>query len=212
MTRLRHNCLGLFRLAEKSRTGCLMLGLLLAGCATPPGEIPQLGVRNFDQVDARLYRSAQPNVDGVAALAARGVKTIINLRLADDVMPGEETSARAHGIAYKNIPLAGVGRPTDEQVNTVLALIDSSTPPVLVHCKRGADRTGMMVACYRIRHDGWSPERALDEAKAHGMAWGEFGMKAFVRDFARKEKGPDKTAPLPKSSALRPRPELEFIR
>jgi tyrosine-protein phosphatase SIW14 len=168
---------------------CLLTAfvVLASGCATPPGSIALNGVPNFHRINSRLYRSAQPNLEGLSALAETGIKTVINLRMSDDILPKEAETAIAAGMTYRNVPLSGWRRPTDEQVNTVLALIDSSTPPVLIHCERGADRTGTIIACYRIRSENWSAERALDEAERLGMAWGELGMKSYVRDFARNQ-------------------------
>ena len=159
----------------------------LSGCAVPQGGLPVAGVRNLHQVDARLFRSAQPEPGGFDALAQRGIKTVINLRMPGDVLPGEQPAAEAHHMTYRPMPLPAWHGPTPAQVDKILALIDSATPPVLVHCRRGADRTGMIVACYRIRHDGWTAERALAEAEEHGMAWVQVGMKSFVEDFARRE-------------------------
>ena len=192
--------------------GLALVMLLTSGCAVPGGEIPRSGVKNFHEVDSHLYRSAQPTVDGIATLATRGIKTVINLRMGDDVLAEEETTVRAHGMAYKNVPFAGMSRPTVEQVNTVLALIESANPPVLVHCERGADRTGTIVACYRVRHEGWTAERALNGARQHGMAWAQFGMKAFVRDFARNEKDAKNGTPIRNSSTLPRATESNFIR
>ena len=139
-------------------------------------------------------------------------RTIINLRVADDVLPEEESAVRAQGMAYKNVPFGSMSRPTIEQVESVLALIELATPPVLIHCERGADRTGTIAACYRIRHEGWTAERALDEASQNGMAWAQFGMKAFVRDFARNEKDRKNGAPIRKSSTRRRAPQSKFVR
>jgi tyrosine-protein phosphatase SIW14 len=163
---------------------------LVSGCAAPPEGIALKGTPNFHQINSRLYRSAQPSLEGVSALAGSGIKTVINLRMGDDILPQEEETAKAAGMTYRNVPLSGWRRPTDAQVNAVLSLIESSTPPVLVHCERGADRTGTIIACYRIRYENWPAERALVEAKSLGMAWIEFGMKDYIRDFVGNQPAP----------------------
>jgi len=145
----------------------------------------QEGIINFGKVSDTVFRGAQPDAAGIASLERLGIKTIVNLRMGDDVWKGEETEARAHGIVYTNLPLRGVGRPTDEQVHTVLKVIETLPGPVFIHCRHGCDRTGTIVACYRIKHDQWNGEKALTEAVHYGMSWLERGMKKYVADFAR---------------------------
>ena len=160
--------------------------LLLASPALAEDDVRYPELPNFHQVNAGLYRGAQPKADGMRKLAALGIKTIINLRAADERSRAEETEARAAGLRYFNIPMEGLSRPKDEQVERALAIInDAANQPVFVHCKRGADRTGTLIAIYRIMHDGWSSEDALREAKRYGMSWMEFGMKDYVRDYSR---------------------------
>ena len=144
----------------------------------------QEGILNFGKVSDTVFRGAQPDAAGIASLKRLGVKTIVNLRMADDVWKGEETESRTHGIIYTNLPLRGVGRPTDEQVQAVLKVIETLPGPVFIHCQHGCDRTGTIVACYRIKHDQWQGEKALSEAVHYGMSWLERGMKRYVADFA----------------------------
>jgi protein tyrosine/serine phosphatase len=73
------------------------------------------------------------------------------------------------GMRYVSIPMKGLSTPDNNKVAAVLAIFnDSSSGPVFVHCKRGADRTGMAVAVYRISNDHWDNEKALREAKRMG--------------------------------------------
>jgi tyrosine-protein phosphatase SIW14 len=145
---------------------------------------------NFHQVNQGLYRGAQPRAEGMRRLAALGVKTVLNLRAADERSRAEELEARALGLRYFNIPMEGLDRPGDEQIERALALInDGANQPVFVHCKRGADRTGTVIAIYRITHDGWSGEAALREAKHYGLSWVEFGMKDYIKDYGRDHGG-----------------------
>ncbi|MBC7931080.1 MAG: tyrosine-protein phosphatase [Rubrivivax sp.] len=164
---------------------------------------------NFHQVNERLYRGAQPKRGGISRLAQLGIKTIVNLRPDDERSQAEEQEARAAGLRYFNMsvekvtpvgalksladlrhfntPFNSLGRPTDEQVERVLAIINApENQPVFVHCKRGADRTGTIIAIYRIEHDGWTSERAKAEANRYGMAWWERGKKDYIRDYYRR--------------------------
>src|SRR2546429_415762 len=99
----------------------------------------QEGIKNFGKVSEVLYRGAQPDTAGIENLQKIGVKTIINLRLANDIWKPEESVARAHGILYTNLPLQGFGRPTDEQIKLAMSLIESSPGPVFIHCQFGCD-------------------------------------------------------------------------
>jgi len=61
----------------------------------------------------------------------------------------------ALAIMYANVPMSGVSQPTDQQVMQVLTLLETVPGPVFIHCLHGADRTGTIIACYRIKHAGF---------------------------------------------------------
>jgi len=139
------------------------------------------GVENFHQVDEHVYRGAQPSSAGFAGLAKLGIKTVIDLR-------GEKSEAnevQQVGMHYVRLAWSGYHAPAESQITSVLSLLnDSSAWPVFVHCRRGADRTGTAIACYRISHDHWTNQEALDEAKSFGMSSMEIGMRHFIERFA----------------------------
>lgn len=142
---------------------------------------------NFHQVNEHLYRGAQPGVEGFERLARLGIRTVINLRDDDERATVEEAAAERMGLRYYNIPFGGFGRPSEAKVEEVLSLIEAKENwPVFVHCKRGADRTGVVIAAYRIAHDGWNAETATHEAKHYGLSWTQFKMKDFISDFYRR--------------------------
>jgi len=143
----------------------------------------QQGIGNFGKISDKLYRGAQPDAPALKSLSQLGVKTIIDLRMANDVWRAEPTQAQANGILYTNIPFRGLGRPTDEQISQVLALIETLPGPVFIHCEHGCDRTGTVIACYRIRHDRWSNDTAFKEAARYGLSWFERGMRKFILSF-----------------------------
>jgi protein tyrosine/serine phosphatase len=169
----------------------LMLGLLASAglCAYAERGLPaREGITNFGKIDEGVYRGAQPSALGITNLARLGIKSIINLRMTRDVWKDEERLALAHGILYTNLPLSGTGRPSDDQVRIALEMIQTLPGPVFIHCQHGCDRTGTIIACYRIQHDKWSNEAALQEAGRYGMSKLELGMRNFVLGFGKFSK------------------------
>jgi uncharacterized protein (TIGR01244 family) len=144
---------------------------------------------NFHQVNENLYRGAQPRQDGLKKLSELGIKTVINLRGASEDTRKQQAEAEASGMRYFNIPMSGLGRPSDEQVERALAIIDARENwPVFVHCQRGADRTGVIIAAYRISHERWTDEQAITEAKRFGMAGIQFRKKGYISDYYKRRR------------------------
>ena len=159
---------------------CLQ-ALVLAQDATKYKELP-----NFHKVDQGLYRGGQPQKGGLETLKKLGIKTVIDLR--NDRAETERSEAQANGMQYFNFPMERFGRPNDETVEKVLDIISKDEhQPVFVHCAKGADRTGIIIAIYRIRHDGWTSEKAKAEAKSFGMAPWQVGMKDYIRDYYKRQ-------------------------
>ncbi len=161
--------------------------LLAATLGASSHEAKEEVLPNFHQVNEQFYRGAQPLKGGIEKLRALKIKTVINLRSEDEQTSAEEAEARAAGLNYFSVPLPGLKRPKDEQVEKVLAIInDSSNWPVFVHCHHGEDRTGTIIAVYRISHDGWTSEQAKKEAKKYGMSRFQFGMKDYIGDYYKR--------------------------
>src|SRR5690349_19440259 len=135
-----------------------ILGLAVLSPGMWAAGIQASGVPNFQQVNARIFRGGQPSPEGFQSLAKLGVKTVIELRRENEdgehSTSSEKQAVEAAGMRYVHVPMKGIVAPTDAQVAKVLALFNSPEP-VFVHCKKGMDRTGTVVACYRISHDGW---------------------------------------------------------
>jgi tyrosine-protein phosphatase SIW14 len=157
-----------------------------AALAQEHAETRDKELPNFHEVNARLFRGGQPKPGGLKKLAARGVKTVINLRDDDERAIDEEREAKSLGMKFFNLPLSLGGRPSREQIARALALIDApENQPVFVHCHKGADRTGVVVAAYRITHDHWTGDEAQREADRYGMGWWQHGKKDFISDYFR---------------------------
>ena len=142
------------------------------------------GIKNFHQVDQHVYRGGQPDRDGFAYLAKIGVKTVIDLREPGDRSRDEEAFVTSVGMKYVNVPMTGLTPPSEREISKLLGMLeDEGAGPVFVHCMRGADRTGAVIAAYRIDHDRWDNDRALSEAKSLGMSFFQFPRQGFIRSF-----------------------------
>ena len=162
-----------------------ILTTVILGCQLGVAAQPSAPhVRNFGQVNSQLYRGGEPTQVGLEELAALGIKVDIDLREQSSQTDLEKQTAEHLGMQYINIPFKPFTAPTNAEVENVLSLLmNGGTQPTFLHCRRGKDRTGTVVACYRIQHDGWDNKRALDEAKSYGMSSAERGMRSFVLKF-----------------------------
>ena len=147
----------------------ILFALPFAGCATVGQNAP--GIENFAQVSPTLYRGAQPTDDGIRALAAMKIKTVLNLR--DAVDAHEQQVVEEAGMKYVHIPLLAE-KVTPEDADRILALLPTLPQPIFVHCHAGRDRTGMVVAAYRISVQGWQQKEALRDLRDHGHYWAIF--------------------------------------
>lgn len=149
---------------------------------TPDFNSPTLA--NFSYLGQRVCRGAQPGRDGFKALAELGVSTVINLRLE---APDEEQVVRSLGMNYLFYPMDPLAAPTHAHVLAFLHTVcDPDHGQIFFHCYHGADRTGVLAACYRIAHDRWPLERALDELRDHHFHHAfQQAMWAYMRDFQR---------------------------
>ena len=117
-------------------------------------------------------------------MATLGVKTVIDLREPGGRSQAEERVVTTAGMTYINVPMSGLTPPTDNEIGKILDLLENTgSGPVFVHCLRGADRTGAVIAAYHIDHDKWDNGRALKDAKAHGMSFFQLPRESFIADF-----------------------------
>ena len=169
------------------RSSILLLAILLF-CFTTQAQpaVSSKDLPNLSKVNENLYRGGQPTEAGIGELKRLGIKTVIDLRNNDDRARTEEGWARAAGLRFINIPLSNWFSPDDKDIKSIIDQIDrQDNQPVYVHCKRGADRTGTVMAIYRITHDGWTGDQAKAEAKTFGFGWWQFWMKNYIGDYYR---------------------------
>lgn len=170
-------------------------GSALASPPAPPRPaawavaVAASGVENLYRVDQDLFRSAQPTGAGFRELAALGVKSVL------DVAGGEGDGPVARGTDLKllHVPMSAFGLRDDRVLEALRILTDPANRPLVIHCQHGADRTGAVVALYRVVVEGWSKADAVREMNEggfhHSSLWrnlDDYVLKANVEVLRRK--------------------------
>jgi protein tyrosine phosphatase (PTP) superfamily phosphohydrolase (DUF442 family) len=190
----RHGHFHLSRIASAFAVLCVLLTLSPAVDAATGDwkardkkpDVEENDVKNFGKVNDHVYRGGQPDDDEYRGLAALGIKTVIDLR--EDAEKYARRSSEEAGMRYINIKLNAKRRPTAEESNRFLELVnDQRNWPVFVHCAGGRHRTGVLIAVYRMEMDGWDSDRAYREMKDFKFysSWGHGDMKDYVFDYYR---------------------------
>lgn len=123
------------------------------------------GVSNFYQVTTNLYRGAQPTAEGFKRLKAMGIKTVINLR----AWHSDKDRVAGTGLKSVRFEMEPWHGDEDEVVRFLKVVTDTNNLPAFVHCERGADRTGVMCAMYRVVVCDWTKQQAIAEMKEGGF-------------------------------------------
>ena len=127
-----------------------------------------LSLENCYRVSADLYRCEQPDKKDIADLKSLGVRSILNLRRWN-------TDPKALEVAGFKLLLQRMEADdlTVDDLVAALRLIRDAPKPVMLHCWHGSDRTGSVVAAYRIVFQNWTPAAALDELRYGGFGYHE---------------------------------------
>jgi hypothetical protein len=167
---------------------------VLGGCATAPksdsvpdryGQQRVAPIANFHVVDTveskAMYRGAQPSEDEWRFLGDLGVKTVLKLNKyvgSDNTSEQERLAAEKYGIRLVPVLMPPedfphnfnpFATPTNDEIKAALDLMeDKSNWPLYIHCSHGHDRTGLLVAMYRIRQNNYCKNKAFAEMKALG--------------------------------------------
>jgi tyrosine-protein phosphatase SIW14 len=141
------------------------------------------GLSNVGRVAPGIYRGALPEKVGYETLRKIGIKTVIDMRTTGSEK-SEVEAASMRSIAIP-IQMSRTGLlPKVEQVVELMA--DPANQPVYVHCRHGQDRTGIVVAAYRMKYQGWSLADAETDMQAYGFndIWVNF--KKFIRQYGKE--------------------------
>lgn len=156
----------LYRMYYSFALLCLCLLHLPMGAAAQ--ELP---IRNFNAVDSILYRSAQLKAREFKALEQEGFTTVINLRR----YWKDNRKVSKSNIQPIHVPVKTT-RMSESDLVQIFKVIATARAKgkVLIHCWHGSDRTGTVIALYRIIYHGWSKEDALNE-----MINGGYGYHSY---------------------------------
>lgn len=180
-----------FLLKSKSFVTVLLCVFLLScyNCSSLPSHagrsLPGLG--NYGVLDnGSICRSAQPeSPEGFRTFRQWGGKTVVNLRSGWD----ERQLVSHTGLTPYWFELDVGDPPTVEEIERIVGTIsDPANQPVLVHCRLGQDRTGLVIASYRIIKDRWTFDRAYEELKDYAFGGVEVhrGIVKRLKEVAAK--------------------------
>ena len=141
----------------------------------------RLATKHWGVVEQGLiYRSGRLPLDRAqATLANHHIRVLIDLtenKPSNRFQPKERAAAKALGIEYHNFPLIGDGTgDIAHYANAIAVMLQARREgkPVLIHCAAGAQRTGGVVAAYRVLVEQKSPDEARAELKRYGWKPGK---------------------------------------
>jgi tyrosine-protein phosphatase SIW14 len=139
------------------------------------------GLSNVGRVASGICRGAMLGPGGYATLKRMGIRTVVNLRA-----PGsEKKQVEAAGMRSVEIPLNMLGNGDIEKVDRVVEIMaDPAQQPVFVHCKLGVDQTGIVVAAYRMKIEGWPLGLAEAEMESFGFNGIGVNLRRFLQRYA----------------------------
>ncbi len=130
--------------------------------------VPVIGssLDNLYKVGDGLYRSEQPNDAAFREVSKFGVGEVLNLR----EYHSDDDEAEGAGLILHRIKI-DTGAISQDQLFEALAIVINRKSPMLVHCWHGSDRTGAVIAAYRVVVENWTKEKAIDELVAGGYGY-----------------------------------------
>lgn len=124
------------------------------------------GVPNFGRVTLTLYRGGQPSAEGFETLARMGIAIVVDTGRSRR----DEALIRHLGMTYDPLPWY-CPFPSDKVFKRFIEIIrENPGKKIFVHCRFGDDRTGMMIAAYRMGAEGWTAQEAMQEMREFGYS------------------------------------------
>jgi hypothetical protein len=144
------------------------------------------GVPNFGQVTPTLYRGGQPSPEGLATLAHMGIDIVVDTGRSKR----DEALIKKLGMTYVPLPWY-CPFPKDAVFERFIKLVrENPDKKIFVHCRLGEDRTGMMIAAYRMGAEGWTAKEAMQEMHEFGYRGVHHlmcpGLAGYEKSFPRR--------------------------
>jgi uncharacterized protein (TIGR01244 family) len=151
------------KLRPRLTAGLLVLALLVAPVGGYSGILAYTG--NLHAVsEGMLYRSAQLSKQQFEdAIREHKLKSILNLRGAhpgESWYDDERAAAQQAGITHFDYQMSSRRKLTPDQIEPILEIVRNAPKPLLIHCRSGADRSGLVAALFRLAIEKASPEEA----------------------------------------------------
>lgn len=166
-----------------------LVALLFISCGTSPAAaqrkaawaqpVESKHIENFYKVDKGVYRSGQPSAEAFKEMEQLGIKEVLSLRN----FHSDKDEAKGTNLKLNRVAMSASDSDWDELVEAV-RIIKNRKGPIVIHCWHGSDRTGLVVALYRLIFQNWTKEEALDELEHGGYGYHTVygNIKTFIRN------------------------------
>lgn len=180
------------RINKMIKLPCLLLpaALLLIGAADFPMERPSnwaqpminAAIGNLHKVSNDIYRAEQPEEKDIPDLERMKIRTLLNLRGHHK----DDASFEKKGFNLLHYKMSA-GSVSVNDLVAALKLLHKAEKPVLIHCWHGSDRTGFVVAGYRIVFQNWTREAAIEELRLGGFGYHSRSYPNIVKTLERMD-------------------------
>lgn len=147
---------------------CLwLLGLALLTGAGLESYRVLIGRNLHTVLPGRVYRSAQPSLASLQALVKKhGIRTVLNLRGGSPPLPWYQREAAATcelDLCQEDVNLSAGRLPSSTELRRLVEVLDRTEYPMLIHCRRGSDRTGLVATLILLLQEGSNFEQACGQ-------------------------------------------------
>ncbi|HUJ40313.1 MAG TPA: tyrosine-protein phosphatase [Candidatus Acidoferrales bacterium] len=171
-----------------AKAAVAMPGCIEAVIPAASGQSAPRGIHNFGQVAPFLFRGGQPTTEGYRELKQMGFDTVISFRHEKGENSIERRAVESSGMRFVSLPWRAWDKPTDAEVSQFFTVLAAGRHGrIFIHCQQGRDRTGVMVALYRIAADRWCAASAVAEMKAYHYHHFWFPrLETYVENFPQR--------------------------